>query len=113
MGSGRGQKEDGKGHGQTAAMTGFMPRQQQDRGVLDCEASTSQLTMKEKGAIAVKVRGPGKKDHHLHDLSVPKSQRFFVICDCDAHRGPQKSLASSGTRRSNDALRFKGAMESR
>ena len=24
-------------------------------------------------------------------LSAPKSQRFFEICDCDAHRRPQKS----------------------
>ena len=24
-------------------------------------------------------------------LSAPKSQRFLAICDCDAHRGPQKS----------------------
>ena len=24
-------------------------------------------------------------------LSAPKSQRFFAICDCDAHRGSRKS----------------------
>ena len=35
------------------------------------------------------------------------------FCDCDAHRGPQKSLAISETRLSNVALRFKGAMGSR
>ena len=27
----------------------------------------------------------------LHHLSAPKSQRIFAICDCDAHRGPEKS----------------------
>ena len=37
----------------------------------------------------------------------------FAICDCDAHRGPQKSLAISETRQNNVALPFKGAMESR
>ena len=38
---------------------------------------------------------------------------IFAICDCDAHRGPQKSLAISKTRKSSAALRFKGAMERR
>ena len=38
---------------------------------------------------------------------------IFAICDCNAYRGPQKSLAISETRQSNAALRFKGAMESR
>ena len=38
---------------------------------------------------------------------------FFAICDCDAHRGPQKSRAISERRESNAALRFKVAMESR
>ena len=37
---------------------------------------------------------------------------IFAICDCDAHRGPQKSLAISETRENNVALPFKGAMES-
>ena len=46
-------------------------------------------------------------------LGAPKSQRVLAICDCDAHRGPQKSRAISETRHSNVALRFKGAMESR
>ena len=27
----------------------------------------------------------------IFPLSAPKSQRFFAICDCDAHRGPQRS----------------------
>ena len=38
---------------------------------------------------------------------------IFAICDCDAHRGPQKSLAISETKESDAALRFQGAMESR
>ena len=46
-------------------------------------------------------------------LSAPKSQRLLRFYDCDAHRGPQKSLTISETRPSNDALQFKGAMESR
>ena len=35
----------------------------------------------------------------------------LAIWDCDAHCGPQKSLAISETKQSNAALRFQGAME--
>ena len=45
-------------------------------------------------------------------LSAPTSQRF-LICNCDAHCGPQKSLAISKRSPSNAALRFKGAIENR
>ena len=38
---------------------------------------------------------------------------FAAICDCDAHRGPQKSLAISETRQSNAALHFNCARETR
>ena len=33
---------------------------------------------------------------------------IFAICDCDAHRGPLKSLAISETRRNSTALRLRG-----
>ena len=50
-------------------------------------------------------------------LSAPKSQRFFAICDCDAHRGAQKSQRFPKQEKAMlhcdfAALRFKGAMES-
>ena len=38
---------------------------------------------------------------------------IFAICDCDAHRRPQQSLAISETRHHNATLRFKVAMENR
>ena len=39
---------------------------------------------------------------------------IFATCDCDAHRGPQKSQRfPRQARESNAALRFKGAIESR
>ena len=42
----------------------------------------------------------------LEILNAPKSQRLFPFGDCDAHRGPQKSLAMSETMQSNVALAF-------
>ena len=46
----------------------------------------------------------------FHCLSAPKS-RDFVICDCDAHRGPQKSLAISDTLHCDLGVRWKVASD--
>ena len=57
-------------------------------------------------ALGHRLVGNQPKDHS-------EIAAIFAICDCHARRGPQKSLAISGTRQSNAALRLKGAMESR
>ena len=50
----------------------------------------------------------------LLGLSAPKSQVFFfAICDCDAHWGPQKSLATSETLHCDLGVRWKVASDLR
>ena len=44
-------------------------------------------------------------------MSLNPQCAILGVCDCDAHRGRRKSLASSETRQGNAGMRVKGSME--